>query len=81
MYQQQLVLEEGRFVLDQLLLLVININLDLDTEMVHLPVPLGRTLLLVQMACSFIPSHRMRKNEDEDEDTSRNTGHFQSIVK
>ena len=37
-------------------------------------------LLLVQMSGSFIHGQRMRNNEDEDEDTGRNTGHFQSIV-
>ena len=66
-------------ILDLELVLVLELYLELEMEMVHIPVPPGPSLLLVQITCSFIPGQIMGKNEDED--TGRNTGHFQSISK
>ena len=79
--QQHQVLVAGRVFLDQLMNLVLEIEMDLELEMVHLTVPPGQALLLVQMICSFITGYITNNNEDEDEDNGRNTGHFQSITK
>ena len=80
-HQQHQVLVAGRVFLDQLMNLVLEIEMDLELEMVHLTVPPGQALLLVQMICSFITGYITNNNEDEDEDNGRNTGHFQSITK
>ena len=54
---------EGRVVLEYLL----DLNLVLVLDTVHLPVPPGQELLLVQMTFFFIPSHIIRKNKDKDD--------------
>ena len=78
--QQQQVLVEGMSVLDKMLGIDLELYLELYLKMVHLLVPPGRALLLVQMTCYFIPGHIMSKNEDKYEDTDRNTVHFQRIA-